>query len=91
MSLNTLEEGANKLESGQSVRPEFFLLATDFIRGFADGCHHQKEENVLFVRMQAAGLPASGSPVNVMLAEHELGREYTRALCAPPPRECMSR
>lgn len=78
--LNTLEEAATQLENGQPVRPEFFLSATDFIRGFADGCHHRKEEGVLFKRMQEQGMPVQGSPLGVMLAEHELGRQYTRVL-----------
>lgn len=78
--LNTLEQGANRLENGQPVRPEFFLSATDFIRGFADGCHHQKEEGVLFKSMEAHGITGDGCPLGVMLAEHELGRQYTRAL-----------
>jgi hemerythrin-like domain-containing protein len=78
--LNTLEQGANQLENGKPVRPEFFLSATDFIRGFADGCHHQKEEGVLFKHMEAQGIAGEGCPLGVMLAEHELGRQYTRAL-----------
>ena len=78
--LYTLEQGAKQLEAGQAVRPEFFISATDFIRGFADGCHHQKEEGVLFKRMEEQGMPVQGSPLGVMLAEHELGRQYTRAL-----------
>ncbi len=78
--LDLLEAAAKKLENGQYVPPEFFLLAVDFIRGFADGCHHQKEEGVLFVRMQAQGIPTDGCPLGVMLAEHALARQYTRAL-----------
>lgn len=78
--LDVLEAGADRLDRGGDVRPEFFLLATDFIRGFADGCHHQKEENVLFLRITEQGIPVQGSPVGVMLAEHELGRQYTRAM-----------
>jgi hemerythrin-like domain-containing protein len=78
--LNVSESGANLLDSGGAVRPEFFLSATDFIRGFADGCHHQKEEGVLFKYMEKQGLPVQGGPVGVMLAEHELGRQFTRAL-----------
>jgi hemerythrin-like domain-containing protein len=78
--LNTLEAGADRLESGQPVRPEFFLSAVDFIRGFADGCHHRKEEGVLFKRMEAQGVPVQGGPLGVMLSEHDLGRQYTRAL-----------
>jgi hemerythrin-like domain-containing protein len=78
--LNTLEAGAGKLESGQVVRPAFFISATDFIKGFADGCHHKKEEGVLFTHMEAKGIPVQGGPLGVMLAEHEQGRQYTRAL-----------
>jgi hemerythrin-like domain-containing protein len=78
--LSSLEAGVDRLESGQPVRPEFFLSATDFIRGFADGCHHQKEEGVLFTSMEEQGIPVQGCPLGVMLAEHELGRQYTTAL-----------
>jgi hemerythrin-like domain-containing protein len=78
--LNTLESAADRLGNGQPVRPEFFLSAVDFIHGFADGCHHQKEEGVLFKHMEAAGMPVQGSPIGVMLTEHELGRQYTREL-----------
>jgi hemerythrin-like domain-containing protein len=78
--LDSLEFAATRLESGTPVPPEFFISTTDFIRGFADGCHHQKEEGVLFTRMEQQGLPLSGCPLGVMLAEHELGRQYTRAL-----------
>ena len=78
--LDSLEIGAERLENGQPVRPEFFLSATEFIRGFADGCHHQKEEGVLFKHMEEQGMLAQGCPLGVMLAEHELGRQYTRAL-----------
>jgi len=80
--IDTLELGASQLENGQALSAEFFLSAADFIRGFADGCHHQKEEGVLFKRMEAQGLPAQGGPLSVMLAEHELGRQYTREMRA---------
>jgi hemerythrin-like domain-containing protein len=78
--LNTLEAGAQRLASEQPMPPEFFISATDFIKGFADGCHHRKEEGVLFILMEAQGVPVQGGPIGVMLAEHELGRQYTRAL-----------
>jgi len=78
--LNTLELGVKRLESGQVVRPEFFLAAMDFIRGFVDGCHHQKEEGVLFRHMEDQGIPFQGCPLGVMLAGHELGRQYTQAM-----------
>jgi hemerythrin-like domain-containing protein len=74
----SLETGAWLLSQGSAIRPEFFLQAADFIKGFADGCHHKKEEGVLFKSMMANGMPPEGSPVAVMLHEHEMGRQYTR-------------
>ena len=59
---------------------------TDFIKGFADGCHHKKEEGVLFPAMVSFGVPEDGGPVGVMLAEHEQGRAITRALRAAAER-----
>ncbi|HNT24920.1 MAG TPA: hemerythrin domain-containing protein [Anaerolineales bacterium] len=62
------------------VQPGFFLAAADFIKNFADGCHHAKEEGVLFVEMEASGISVKGGPIGAMLADHEQGREYTRSL-----------
>jgi hemerythrin-like domain-containing protein len=76
----SLEAQAAKLAAGQAVRPGFFLDAASFIKGFADGCHHRKEEGVLFEAMVAAGLPKQVGPVGVMLSEHEQGRAFTRGM-----------
>jgi hemerythrin-like domain-containing protein len=78
----TLEKAANKLQAGQEVRPGFFLDAADFIKGFADGCHHRKEEGVLFKALQANGMPAGQGPIAVMLSEHEQGRKFTQGMRA---------
>jgi len=78
--LDTLEEGALALESGTNVPAEFFLGAAEFIRGFADDCHHRKEEGVLFRSMARHGFPPDQGPVGVMLAEHEEARALTRDL-----------
>jgi hemerythrin-like domain-containing protein len=48
----------------------------DFVRFYADGMHHAKEENVLFPALEAAGMPRRGGPIGVMLGEHERGREH---------------
>ncbi|MEJ5198191.1 MAG: hemerythrin domain-containing protein [Anaerolineae bacterium] len=76
----SLEAQADRLAAGKAVRPGFFLDAADFIKGFADGCHHRKEEGVLFEAMVAAGLPRQAGPIGVMLAEHEQGRAFTRGM-----------
>ncbi len=45
-----------------------------FLRDYVDGCHNQKEERVLFPRLQACGMPLEAGPIAVMLDEHERGR-----------------
>ena len=78
--LDALEAAADALDRDQPVRPGFFLEAADFIAGFADGCHHHKEEDVLFDAIVTSGLPAEQGPIPVMLLEHEMGRAFTRKM-----------
>jgi hemerythrin-like domain-containing protein len=78
--LASLEKQAHKLNAGDPVRASFFRDVADFVRNFADGCHHNKEEGVLFPAMVASGVPEEAGPIAVMLAEHEEGRGLTRAM-----------
>jgi len=59
---------------------EFMLGAVDFIRNFADGCHHAKEEDHLFPALERAGVPREGGPIGCMLHEHEQGRAFVGAI-----------
>ena len=61
---------------------ESWKQALDFIRHFADQCHHFKEEKVLFPALEEHGIPRDGGPVGTMLMEHEEGRSYVRAMFA---------
>ncbi|HEY2990524.1 MAG TPA: hemerythrin domain-containing protein, partial [Candidatus Binatia bacterium] len=56
--------------------------ALDFARNFADKCHHLKEEKLLFPALEEHGIPREGGPIGMMLAEHEEGRGYVRAMAA---------
>jgi hemerythrin-like domain-containing protein len=67
------------LESECRIDPGHVEGSLDFIRGFADRCHHAKEEEVLFPALEAAGIAREGGPIAVMLKEHNLGRGYIRA------------
>ena len=78
--IDALDLAAEHLAAGRPVRAGFFLDAADFIKGFADGCHHHKEEGLLFPALEAAGMPSEGGPVGMMLHEHDVGRAYTRAM-----------
>jgi hemerythrin-like domain-containing protein/uncharacterized protein (DUF2249 family) len=52
----------------------------EFLRTFADRCHHGKEEEHLFPVLAARGVPVDGGPIGVMLAEHEQGRAMLRLM-----------
>lgn len=80
--LASLDLASHRLEAGESVRPGFFIDAADFIKGFADGCHHRKEEGVLLPAMEVAGVVNKGGPIGAILAEHEEGRRLTKAMRA---------
>lgn len=54
---------------------EFLTQALDFFRNFADGCHHAKEEELLFPLLEQRGIPREHGPIGCMLKEHVHGRE----------------
>ncbi|HUK66642.1 MAG TPA: hemerythrin domain-containing protein [Anaeromyxobacteraceae bacterium] len=83
----TIERGIDALISfvdevsraGTEDKAELGRFVT-FIREFADGCHHGKEEDILFAAMVEAGFPRHGGPVAVMLMEHDHGRAFVKEL-----------
>ena len=52
----------------------------EFLQGFADRCHHGKEEKHLFTRMAEHGFSFQQGPLAVMMLEHDQGRAHVRAL-----------
>ena len=69
-----LERMAGRAQAAPGIPAADAEAIIDFIKKFADGCHHAKEEGVLFPAMEAAGMPRDGGPIAVMLAEHGQGR-----------------
>ena len=78
--LAVLETAARRLDAGERPRPDLFREAVDFVRNFADRCHHGKEEDNLFPRMEARGIPRNGGPLGMMLWEHDQGRAHVGAI-----------
>lgn len=80
LMLRILERICERLESRQSVCIEDLQRIVEFVQVFADRCHHSKEEDLLFVALEHAGIPRHGGPIEVMIHEHEEGRDYVRGL-----------
>lgn len=80
LMLKILEKVCEKLESKEEVNPEHLERIVEFIKVFADKCHHGKEEDLLFPAMEEAGIPKEGGPIGVMLTEHNMGRDYVKGM-----------
>ena len=71
---------ADRLESGQTVDMETLRNIVEFMRTFADKCHHGKEEELLFPTLANKGVPLQGCPVGVLISEHTRGRALVKEL-----------
>lgn len=80
--LNCLEKAVERLDAGEALSAGFFLKAADFMQGFADGCHHNKEEGILFPALSDNGMSNEEGPLAMMLEEHTEARGLTRSLRA---------
>ncbi|MGB8297081.1 MAG: hemerythrin domain-containing protein [Polyangia bacterium] len=78
--LSVVDKMADLALQHGTLDPQKATKAIDFIRTFADKCHHAKEEDVLFVRMESVGFPHDNGPIAVMLHDHDSGRAFVRAM-----------
>ena len=88
LALQGAEREADRLAEGFDLVSARVAQMVDFFRNFTDKCHHAKEEQHLFPRLEERGLPRTGGPIGVMLHEHEVGRAHVSAVAeAIPPAE----
>lgn len=78
--LSCLDRMADNCDAGRPLDMEAATQALDFLRVYADECHHHKEEDLLFPLMEAKGFQRQNGPTGVMLHEHELGRRRIRGM-----------
>jgi hemerythrin-like domain-containing protein len=78
--LDVLETSVSRAKSGEPIPAQLFRDALHFTRMFTDGCHHRKEETILFPAMEQKGVPREGGPIGVMLEEHDAGRAHVRVM-----------
>ena len=80
IAIAVLDRLASDLKAGKMEVVDDAEQLIDFLKTFADRCHHGKEEDLLFPAMEKAGFPREGGPIGVMLAEHKQGRDYIRIM-----------
>jgi hemerythrin-like domain-containing protein len=57
----------------------------DFGKNFIDRCHHAKEENYLFRKLEEKGRPEDRGLLAELLTEHRQGREHLTAMAQALP------
>lgn len=82
LALDTLERLAAAARQSSRIDRNASEELLEFFTAFADRMHHEKEEQVLFPRMIAHGLPRNFGPIAVMLNEHDQGRAAVQKLRA---------
>jgi len=76
-----MREKLELLREEGRVDPTFVVVATDFIRTYADRCHHGKEEDILFRDLAEKDLSEPvAEAMQDLIQEHVYGREVTGRL-----------
>jgi hemerythrin-like domain-containing protein len=78
--LGCLDKMADSAFEAGTLDVEGARDAISFIRTFADGCHHKKEEDRLFPALERHGMPHDAGPTSVMRHEHDLGRANVKRM-----------
>jgi hemerythrin-like domain-containing protein len=84
MVVAAMEREVASIERDDRVNADRVANMIDFTKNFTDGCHHTKEEKLLFPLLEERDA-AAGGPVSVMLSEHDAGREAVRAITGALP------
>lgn len=70
-----------RAEEQRKIDPRFIETATDFIRAYADRCHHGKEEDILFRELRKKKIaPEHQTVMEELIEEHKRGRQVTGRL-----------
>ena len=71
---------ADRLAEGFDLGIDMVQSIVEFMRIYADKCHHGKEEDLLFPALERKGVPMRGCPVEALMREHQMGRALVKGL-----------
>jgi hemerythrin-like domain-containing protein len=79
--IGTMGVELKRMRGGTSPDPAFIDAAADFIKTYADRCHHGKEEDIFFRDLHKKKLSAEHrKTMGELIEEHRRGRQLTRDL-----------
>ncbi|MBP1737742.1 MAG: hypothetical protein H6Q48_35 [Deltaproteobacteria bacterium] len=69
------------VQAGNHLDSSLIETITDFIRAYADRCHHGKEEDILFRELSKKVISSEHKRIiDQLLEDHKLGRKITKTL-----------
>jgi hemerythrin-like domain-containing protein len=79
--IDVMREELTIFEKEEKLAPEFVETVVDFIRTYADRCHHGKEEDILFRELVTKKLTDEHRRImEELMEEHRWGRKTTARL-----------
>ena len=76
-----MEEEIRKISETNEVNPDFIDVVIDFLRTYADKCHHGKEEDILFKSLAGKNLSNEhNKTMHELIEEHIYGRRMVSDL-----------
>jgi len=79
--IKLMAQELNKIKKDNDVNKKFIETAADFLRTYADRCHHGKEEDILFRNLAKKKLSAEHEKImGELIKEHVLGRKNVSKL-----------
>lgn len=79
--IQLMEKEILNIKQNDEVNVKFVDKAIDFLKTYADRCHHGKEEDILFRELAQKALSTEHKKImDELLKEHVLGRGYVKNL-----------
>lgn len=78
--IDVIKKEINRLTKTEKINQDFWYQVIDFIKNYADRLHHAKEEDLLFKEMCQDHVALHCNPIEQMLYEHNLGRDYVKGI-----------
>jgi hemerythrin-like domain-containing protein len=75
-SFAILDVMATRVARGECIPPNILWSLLEFFKTLADQCHHHKEEQLLFPKLNELGTPFQNGPIEAMIHEQVQGREF---------------
>ncbi len=80
IALDVIEKMYERVQNDKELDYKDIEDIIEFLKVFADKCHHGKEEDFLFPALEEVGIKNQDGPIGVMLAQHRQGRELIKLM-----------